>query len=1100
MEDKINPYNNPIKIVYCVKNNNQQRQYYVYIFVGDVIDKIKTIIEKIKLLSLTESIQLLTTNELQQLDNYYKNKWNNEWFTFFFNKEHIDFTFSEQNSNLNIISNKMGKQWIEQHKKQTYKPQFTYGFNIKRNITNKLLKRNSILTIDKLNNNISIKNDDNSSLILDLIQDKNVQEGGKIIENEDEIDYNLDSILTQLENEEMSIQDKIDENNIIANFIDNDINQDNENINRDYNEIDIKENNNIKSEYKNILSKNNIKPQTFITTKDDNIYEENLFDVYNKIYIYDQYINFNNTIKEIKNKIFLSIRNKAIYGNNKYNYLLPSRQYLWTKWTPINNNTQEYIMLGIKWIDNNQLLKIPIKPLSNIKIYENIRSEIEELNNKINKSTTKIKKEESENELLSVYRNYIENNDIFLIDIYNEIGYNPDITEENITNLTNIFCKIYFPYVLSYEIKQILDYINNAFTNNDTKNIKGLKEKNKIKNYYNQETIDLTLSNQINIMSNNILKNYNVSNIIYDNYVIQTEIYLNLISLDMINFKRLELFKIFDNFILNDKYVFIQYTQLNGDIIFKFDELSIDNMISERNMYGNIIKWFSNSKFGLTFKIDYDKTKIPISVTLDIMGKINYKMHWKEEDNVTVDNIENYYYIIKDLIHEINKLITNKFIIPSNDEFKLLFISSIEKFNIDDVNHNDLSDFSRLFFPYFALVIEPKKRISKIQKTEKKSKFGTYLRYKKISNYENNNMIEDRIRYYIKNYDATKSQIIDEISKQFNLTLDKTETYYNLVLTKWPNIKQTTKKLKRIDSGLKYKTQGVDVSIQGKSKEFYKIRLSGVRDENQMDDINDILKVILFLYSEIYLNKNKEFDYIKTVLDSLVNIAERRHIVSDFVIYTTKDSEIKQITAIDDQYAGYEHKKGQSGYARLCQNSGQNNRRRPQQYTDNNIHELLNDGYKLNKANGTYEKQIINNGEKITLRVIKLIGKNQTNIYYTCNPKNNGIHTYIGFLSKSRNPLGNYPPCCFKNDQFNSSNKSKQNLFKTQIGIHKNKEIKEKELTFNEQFYILQDILKIPKNRLGFLPGLLDFYFNKLNNYLITILYLFQSFLKYINK
>ena len=39
--------NNPYKIIYCVKNNNKIHQYYHYIFLGNVNQSIKTVINKL---------------------------------------------------------------------------------------------------------------------------------------------------------------------------------------------------------------------------------------------------------------------------------------------------------------------------------------------------------------------------------------------------------------------------------------------------------------------------------------------------------------------------------------------------------------------------------------------------------------------------------------------------------------------------------------------------------------------------------------------------------------------------------------------------------------------------------------------------------------------------------------------------------------------------------------------------------------------------------------------------------------------------------------------------------------------------------------------
>ena len=73
-----------------------------------------------------------------------------------------------------------------------------------------------------------------------------------------------------------------------------------------------------------------------------------------------------------------------------------------------------------------------------------------------------------------------------------------------------------------------------------------------------------------------------------------------------------------------------------------------------------------------------------------------------------------------------------KFILPPDDRFKFAFINTIQKFTIPEkfkINHNDLSEFARFFFPYVSLVIEPKKRQSlKIVNEELKKKRGPKIK------------------------------------------------------------------------------------------------------------------------------------------------------------------------------------------------------------------------------------------------------------------------------------------------------------------------------------------------------------------------------------
>ena len=66
------------------------------------------------------------------------------------------------------------------------------------------------------------------------------------------------------------------------------------------------------------------------------MYDDSLKNVYVKNYIYNNYIFKDDTIKKIKEKICCSIKLNNIFvtsGDTKHNaYLIPSRQYLWTKY------------------------------------------------------------------------------------------------------------------------------------------------------------------------------------------------------------------------------------------------------------------------------------------------------------------------------------------------------------------------------------------------------------------------------------------------------------------------------------------------------------------------------------------------------------------------------------------------------------------------------------------------------------------------------------------------------------------------------------------------------------------------------------------------
>ena len=126
------------------------------------------------------------------------------------------------------------------------------------------------------------------------------------------------------------------------------------------------------------------------------------------------------------------------------------------------------------------------------------------------------------------------------------------------------------------------------------------------------------------------------------------------------------------------------------------------------------------------------------------------------------------------------------------------------------------------------------------------------------------------------------------------------------------------------------------------------------------------------------------------------------------------------MTQLDKKRIGFKPEKGQNQWTRSCQNSGDDKKRRPQQYTNLNLDKLLQRGYKMNKATGMYEKKVKVNKKEITIRTVRLVDYNEdgeptgNEVFYACSPKENGEHMHVGFLTRSQNPHGQCMPCCFK--------------------------------------------------------------------------------------
>lgn len=1126
----------PIKLIYKYKNNNKKNQYITYIYVGEIAKKYENILKKIENLNLYDTLITLTRDEELKLMNGFGDL----WMTKFFNIYHI----SAFVNNLELKSvmkkellKKYDEEWIRKFitnfkneivfKKINYSYsdliKFQYKIKMGKKLEKVMLEKEDIedisfITKEKvINNNILYS-------IKDIVKE---QIGGQFDDETDYIEeepvdddiiddnemFDPESIYTEEKDKET---EELEDPDVETVLTEEEI--DLEEIEKIYQTDELDKNvNNTSSLISNILDNNKIIEKKnnymikFDDSQDDDIDNEDLSKVYDKKFVYTQYIFKDDSIKIVKNKISSSLRLNKKFGNDLY--LIPSRMYLWSEY--LINDKIEKVMIGQKWMKKNELLNIDIEPLD-INNYENLEGNIKNLRDTLKRYAGKIRRDDEDNNILFDYSDYMINNTIYMIDIYSELGLNFKPNMEQLKNITDTYFKIYFPKIKNEDIKGIIDLLNKT----DEK-IEEIKVKNSFDTIYN----DLVMENEITelIEKTKLEKKKEYLELFSGgNFIVQSVIHVYLDIYDeqleqenkenvlkinkasgeygTVSLPKLDLFRIFNDFTPDSRYPFIQYQIPDGQIIFKYYEDYMYEFSKTKNNIDILTKWFENSPYGISFKVrlntdsnNPENDKI-MAINISEIGKVDYKTQWKEEDNANINDIINTYSYLKDLVVKINETLLNhprkiSIRIPEDWEFKFAFINCIQKFKLPDnkiIDHNDLSEFCRFFYPYVALQIEPKKRLSKTSISELKSKYGSYLRYKRVSKFENQGKIEQRILTYIKNFDLDEDILSEEISKQFNITTEKAKEEIVKVKSKFPNIKGKKSQLKQSDNLPKFKPPGIDISIQGKIPEKYKIRISGAREQNQLERIILFMNVLMFLYSETYIKKNPEYQAIKEKLRKLTNIAKRRSKVDEVVNYQKEVKVVKQMTQIDKKRLGFTPDEGQNQWTRSCQNSGNDKKRRPLQTTQANISELISKGYQLNKKTGEYEKKILlkkkgkSDGEMI-LKAIKVTDHDEVSglvndIYYTCDPTENGEHMYVGFLTRSNNPFGECMPCCFKKNPLTSNKKEKQEFYKRCLTDKKSTEVKVQPTSAfsGDILYILQDTNKIQEGRIGYLPKFLD--------------------------
>ncbi len=1088
----------PIKIIWKYKNKHRRVQYHIYIFVGQVSSELLKILNKFEDLPLYKTFIELSKSEISLLENKYGDKWYNS----FFNSYHVSNTINiikESHSQQKELTDKFGKEWIEKNIENNdiinKKILYSYESQFKDEQTRKTVKKGRTISLpeDELETDYrTIKKEDIHNMLENTNLKKRTigQSGGA------EEDAVINPSYYETDNENETIEKEY-EHNPFEQGIESDeiISEDEEmdmmEIEEMYKGVDVNPDENVgqtSSLIKKALNDDKLFEKKvsllvpFDTSKDNTIYDENLRDVYKKHYVTQYYIYKDDTIKTIKDKICASIKNNSIFEKNSY--VPPSRQYLWGQY--FFQNKVEKIMIGQKWVRRNEILNVDVEPNINLHYYEELRGNLKTLRDNIKRYGNKIRREDDETNILYDYENYISNNEIYMMDIYNDFGKKYKINAETQKNLLDVYLKLYYPRIKGDDLKYILDYLND--------NTKVESDKNSI--IYETITNDLVMENEIMHVVENTKKNTNYKKVFKDNYITQSVIHVNLRVSGNLGVKT-DLYRIFDKFKTSSQYPFIQYQTPDGQIIFKYQEEEIMNYLKIKENADVLSKWFENAPYGISFKVKIRERNVDkfMAINLNENGRIEYKTQWKEEDMATIDDIIKTYDYVRSLIKRLNED-NNKvnFDMPENMEFKYAFINTIQKFELPEkyvINHNDLSEFSRYFYPYVALVIEPRKRQAKIQKIADKSKFGTYLRYKRVSKYENQARIEQRIMYFMRNYEYQEQLLSNEISKQFNITEDRAKEEIEKVKLRYPNIKKSRKILKKLENIPKYKPPGIGIDIQGKQRDKYKIRISGARDKPQLDRIINFMNILIYLYIETYLLKNPERQILKEKLKKLNNIAKRRSKVDEIVNYAKEANNVKAMAQMDKRRIGFKPEKGQNQWTRACQNSGNDKKRRPQQFTSLNMSELIKKGYVLNTKTGNYERKVSlkskhGKNKEFILKTIKLQEFDEdgtvtgNEIHYTCSPNENGEHMYVGFLTRSTNPFGQCMPCCFKKDPSVSKNKEKRDFHMKCLGQIKKTESETKtgQKISGDKLYILQDTNKIQEGRFGFLPKYLDFFFN----------------------
>lgn len=747
----------------------------------------------------------------------------------------------------------------------------------------------------------------------------------------------------------------------------------------------------------------------FKRAKNEAVRDDDLSLLYEKQYIYNIHIYHDDTVEEVKEKISISIQNNSIIYEEPVT-IPPYGQYLF-----VQRKKQRY-PLTHTYIQESEPVLVLAEPLavSSYLHQEKQDSPYNVLHNLLNKSGRLLQYKNNDGTILHEFADYTTYHEIFLVDLYSELHAlkrEREVSAHDRGLIYSSYVRYYFPLVGTEHYSSIFDMLEGASARSSGDKV----EYGRIMGLYGRALEKYFVVNEVM---------QSVERLRYEGFrekssvqfgeqkIVHCIVYTYISGIDKITNKpTIDMYRIFDNFEVNEDYPLVTYHAPNIDLAQK-----IYNKIRDIDV-GMIKKWLQGAAFGLLFKVRLRPGKY-MTVNINLNYRLEFKAQWKESENATLEDIAQLYAAISGLINKINAENSKlEVVVPRERDYVFSFINVLQEFSIENIDHNKLSELCRYFFPYVTLVIDPKKRKSKGQQNVNVSKFGTYLRYKRITDYDSISRIEKRILYILKNYEVREDNLVQIIAGEFNLIESVAMRVVKETLAKFSNVKKNRNKLKSVAELTKLKQSGIGIDVQGRSKTQLKIKYTGLRHIFQADDISAIMRVIMHVYDQIYNRQNKKFNTYLEMLQQLTNVAKRKRLVLDRVAEEEGHSRQKLQMLDEDRFSNLEGLE----WARACQNSGVI-RRQPKQHKGSE--ELLQLGYSFNEATKLFEKEVEVDGKKLVIYAAALESPTGDELYYTCTPEENNDFYHVGFLTKG---VGDKcVPCCFKKNQGDSNNQYKK--------------------------------------------------------------------------
>lgn len=930
----------PIKVVYKYRNSVGHNIYKVLVFLRprEVNNKsLIRVLERIKDLSLVETLTSLTTKEAKLLVDH----WGYQWHMYLFTHYHISkqvLVMNKESSVLEAATSLFGSEWIETLKIQKRSTQ-RYEDYVRAKIIQKLRARQTLQSGG------------------DTYDDDVIFEEESFYDDDNEDDGQQDSDITEdvLDDTEIDLQQDAQE-------------KDASSLDLSAAVVKAKPKTNPRLRVENDTRECDLGDSRWENIK----YNQDKYSVCDKCYVTNTPLFWDDTILKVKSKICNVVKLPSRFSSN---YLTPSRLHVWSEYFNPDGKIDK-VTLGSNWIHRVNMIPIQTEPETNLNIYADLSNpEQSRLVQMFDKYGHRIQREDDENMILEDFTDFISNSEIYVVDIYNQLDI--DSTTEHeflkkpeaLSNFVKSYVNIYFPSS-ARDFTDILDYL-------DTSNKSVAVETQRMTQMW--LSLHEELEDEMSIVK--LVEETEINSSIF-NYVPYVTYAVQYAFIKTVDNTRLSLEHMFHEFQCDSHFPYIQLLTSHNDtqrkILKSKGGTSPDTI---QNQVINVCNWLETSYAGLTAKVYFKESGRYLSVTLTENGRIQYKVNLSEQDVKTIDVLNECVDCVTTLIDKYNELTSGNLIVPEKSEYKLISINSVQKFsgqNNFTIAYDKLSQFASLVSPYVAI--------------RKASPVSASFKYKRVSNYTSNVSIQSRILYYLQNYDINVKTLTDIVESEFKLTKVDAERYIEDVIASNPVIKKKAV-LRPLSALVVSKHRGIVVDIQGTSDDTYRIKVTGAHNNHQMSNILQFVQRFITLYFETFVLKlpvrkslYKEIGKIKTNVPIAsregpsVKRAARKH-DADKILTSNNNS-------------------GDSvKYTRECQNSG-NEVRRPIPILSldelKKVGYKLNRSSGVYERIVKHPQT----GEKVTLVAVKIKEDNKE-VYYVCDPKVHKDRLFIGALSKS---------------------------------------------------------------------------------------------------